>query len=389
MDPTSPVSIPEDALEPEPGTGAFHEVGKGKSARAKITYRIRASAFHDNMRMTAADAVYAYSFAFRWGVKRARAGNEYDPSVDARTAVLRKSLVAFKVLRVDTEVKKFSDVTFTYVIPVVEVYLDASVADPQTLASFAPPWSPVPWQVMAVMEEAVKRGLGAFSAEEAKRRGVRWLDLVRDPKLQEAMTPLLDRFAKEAHIPEPLRRFVTADEAQTRWAALKQFSQRRGHLLVTNGPYRLEKWTESSLVLEVFRDFSNPLGVGSFDRFAIPRRAYVARIVPRGGRLEVYPEIERVEKFLRDYRIVREPLGRPGSDEDQSDIPVCRYVVVSADGTVAAAGSSRETSGNRLVVNLKDRLKPGAYTVLVALALGDNDVNPEISTMAYRVEGAS
>jgi hypothetical protein len=86
---------------------------------------------------------------------------------------------------------------------------------------------------------------------------------------------------------------------------------------------------------------------------------------------------------------VREPLGRPGSDEDQSDVPVCRYVVVSADGTVAAAGSSRETSGNRLVVNLKDRLKPGAYTVLVALALGDNDVNPEISTMAYRVESGS
>jgi len=48
-----------------------------------------------------------------------------------------------------------------------------------------------------------------------------------------------------------------------------------------------------------------------------------------------------------------------------------------------------ETSGNRLVVNLKDRLKPGAYTVLVALALGDNDVNPEISTMAYRVESGS
>jgi hypothetical protein len=339
--------------------------------------------------MTAADAVYAYSFAFRWGAKRAQAGNEYDPAVDARTAVLRRSLAAFKVLRVDTEVKKFSDVTFTYIIPVVEVYLDASVADAQTLASFAPPWSPVPWQVMVLMEEAVKRGSWAFSAEEAKRRGVRWLDLVRDPKLQEAMAPLLDRFAKEAYVPEPLRRFVTADDAQTRWTALKQFVQRRGHFLVTNGPYRFQKWTDSGMVLEVFRDFSNPMGVGSFDRLTIPRRAYVSKIVPRDGRLEVYPEIERVEKFLRDYRIVREPLGRPGSDEDQSDVPVCRYVVVSADGTVAAVGQSRETSGSRLVVNLKNRLKPGAYTVMVALALGDNDVDPEISTMAYGVEGAS
>jgi hypothetical protein len=388
MDPAAPVSIPEDALAPEPGTGMFFEVGKGKTARAKVTYRIRASAFHDNTRMTAADAVYAYSFAFRWGARRAQS-HDYDSAVEAKTAVLRKALVAFKVVRVETEVKKFSDITFTYVIPVVDVYLDASVADPQTLASFAPPWSPVPWQVLVLMEETVRRGLAAFSADEAKRRGVRWLDLARDPKLREAMIPLLDRFVKETYVPEPLRRFVTADEAQTRWTALKQFSQRRGHFLVTNGPYRLARWSESGLVLEVFRDFTNSMGVGSFDRFAIPRRAYVSRIVPRGGRLEVYPEIERVERFLRDYRIVREPLGRPGTEEDQADVPTCRYVVVSPDGTVAAAGLSREMAGNRLVVNLKDRLKPGTYTVLVALALGDNEMNPEIATTGYRVEGAN
>ncbi|PYO28550.1 MAG: hypothetical protein DMD86_16145, partial [Candidatus Rokuibacteriota bacterium] len=91
---------------------------------------------------------------------------------------------------------------------------------------------------------------------------------------------------------------------QTRWAALRQFVQRRGHFLVTNGPYRLDKWSDAAVVLEVSRDVTNPMGVGSFDRFAIPRRAYVSRIVPRADRLEVYPEIERVEKFLRDYRLV-------------------------------------------------------------------------------------
>ena len=79
---------------------------------------------------------------------------------------------------------------------------------------------------------------------------------------------------------------------------------------------------------------------------------------------------------------MREPLGRPGTEEDQSDVPVCRYVVVGADGTVAAAGLSRETSGNRLVVNSRTGSSRAAYTVLVALALGDNEVNPEIVTTA-------
>jgi hypothetical protein len=386
IDAAGPVPIPEDALIVDPGTGALHEVGKGKTAKAKITYRLRASAFHDNTRMTAADAVYAYVFAARWSANRGARAAAHDAAIEASTALARRALAGFKVVRVDAEVKKYSDITFTYVVPVIDVYLHVTAADPQELAALAPPWSTVPWHVLVLMEEAVKRGLGAFSAEEARRRGVRWLDLARDPKLRDALAPIVDAYAKEAYVPDALRKFVTADEAATRWAALAQFLQRRGHLLVTNGPYRLTKWSDTSVTLEVFRDFNNPMGVGTFDRFAIPRRAYVARIVPRGDRLEVYPEIERVEKFLRDYRIVREPLGAAGADEDKADVPVCRYVVVGADGAVAAAGVSQEAQRNRLVVDLKGRLRPGSYTVLLALVLGDNEVNPEIATVNYRVE---
>src|SRR5262249_47130019 len=157
----------------------------------------------------------------------------------------------------------YSDVTLTYVVPVIDVYLHATATDPQQLAALAPPWSTVPWHVLALMEEAVKRGLGAFSSEEARRRGLRWMDLARDPKLRDALTPLVDRFAKEPYVPEALKQFVTADEAQTRWTALRQFLQRRGHVLVTNGPYRLDKWSDASVTLEVFRDSTNPMGVGS------------------------------------------------------------------------------------------------------------------------------
>jgi hypothetical protein len=59
---------------------------------------------------------------------------------------------------------------------------------------------------------------------------------------------------------------------------------------------------------------------------------------------------------------------------------------VGADGTVADAGVSRDRDGPRLVVNLKGRLKPGTYTALVALALGDNWVNPEVAVAQFRVE---
>lgn len=384
--PTSEMEIPEHALIPEAGTGLLREVGKGKSARARVTYRLVASAFHDNTRMTPGDAAYAYSFAYRWGAKGA--GGSGDPALEAATAQIRENLAGFRVLKVDSEVKKYSDITFTYIVPVIEVYLNNGALDPERLAALAPPWSPVPWHVLALMDEAANRGLAAFSPGEAKRRGVPWLDLARDAKTKEALAALVDGFAAQAWIPPALRQLVMADEAQTRWTALKSFYAKRGHFLVTGGPYSLEKWSEREVVLQVFRDFTNPNGVGTYDRFAIPSRAFVARLSARGDRLEIVPEIERVEKFLRDYRVVREPLGKPATDEDRADVPVCRYVIVGADGAVADAGLSRDRDGARLVVNLTGRLKPGAYTALVALALRDNWVNPDVAVAQFRVDPA-
>ena len=381
------IEIPEDALLPEAGTGLLREVGKGKTAKAKVVYRLWASAAHDNTRVSPADAIYPYVFAARWGTRRAHPGVEYDPAVEAATQAARQALAGVRVVKVDSEVRRYADITFTYVVPVVEVYLNAASPDPQELAALAPPWSPVPWHVTVLMEEAVKRGVGAFSAGEARRRGVRWLDLARDAKTREKLGAILDGLARENHVPEALRRLVGADEAHARWAALRQFAQRRGHYLVTSGPYQLEKWSDAAVVLQVFRDMTNPLGVGTYDRFAIPRRAYVARITARGDRLEIAPEIERLERFLRQYRLVREPLGS-GADEDKVDVPACRFVIVAADGRVAAAGISRDVQAHRVVVDLNGRLRPGAYTALVALVLGDNYVSPEVATLQFRVEAA-
>jgi hypothetical protein len=377
------IAVPDDALAPESPTGVLREVGKGKTARARVTYRVWSSAFHDNTRMTAADALYPYSVAVRWSEGR---GTERDPLIEAATVLARQAVVAVRVARVETEVRKYSDVTFTYVVPVVEVYLNAAATDAPTLAALAPPWSPVPWELTALMEEAVRRGVAAFSAEEARRRGVPWLDLARDARVRTALTGIAGELAAQGHVPPALRRLVNADEAQARWEALRAFARKRGHFLVTNGPYQLDRWSDGATVLSVFRDFSYPLGVGSFDRHAIGRRAYVTKVSQVPGGLEVQADVERVEKFLRDWRLVREPLAPLPASGDRPEIPVCRYVVIGPAGEVAAAGTSQDAPGGKLALRLGSRLKPGSYTVLLALALGDNWVNPEVATAKYRVD---
>ncbi len=383
------VAIPTDALLPEPGTGALRPVGEGKFARARFHYRVLVSNFHDKTSMTAADLLYPFAFAYHWGVRQPQRGTEYDPFVDASTTLLRGWLQGVKVLGVTQEVKDFGEAKYAFQVQLVDVYVKHWLPDPTQVASVAPPWSTLPWNLIVLMEEAVKRGFAAFSQEEANRRRVPWLDLARDKALKERLAALVEEFRRQGYVPVPLKDFVTPDQARARWTALKQFYDKHGHFLVTNGPYQLTKWTPDAVVLQAFRDLSYPLGLGSFNQYPIPRRAYASKIELRGGRLEIQAEVEKVFAFQRSYNIVREPLRPRSSKEETGDRPVCRYVAVGPDGEVSSVGTATYDDTGVFSVDLRGKLKPGLYTVLVALYLGENYVNPEVKAVTYRLESGA
>ncbi|OLC17163.1 MAG: hypothetical protein AUH29_03100 [Candidatus Rokubacteria bacterium 13_1_40CM_69_27] len=378
------VEIPPDALVPDAAAGALHPIGRGATAPVKVAYQVLASAFHDGTKMSPADIVYPFAFASRWSVREGRNGTRYDPVVDRATATLRERLAAVKVVRIDSEIKDYGEVQLIYDVPQVDVYLKRAI-DPRYLAVVAPPWSAIPWELTVLMEEAVTRGLAAFSEAEAKRRGLPWLDLVRDRKLKDALASLADTFERRAYVPDALRGLVTVAEARQRWAALRRFHRQHGHFLVTNGPYRLEKWSSDSVVLGVFRDLSYPLPVGIYDQYALPLKAYVIKAEQRGDRLEIQADVEKVSKFERSYKIEREPFRPPPAGEQTRDALVAHYAVLSGGDQVVSAGTSRELQGDRLVVDLRGQLAPGAYRILVALALNGNLVNPAVKVLPYRV----
>src|SRR5207244_11319834 len=107
---------------------------------------------------------------------------------------------------------------------------------------------------------------------------------------------------------------VSAEDARKRWAALKAFYKERGHFLVTNGPYRLKRWSADSVTLEAFRDLSYPLGVGSYDAYAVPRRGCITKIEREGDRLRLFGDIQLVRKHLRSSDIVPPPLHSAAAD---------------------------------------------------------------------------
>jgi hypothetical protein len=373
---SGPVEVPRDALVPEPSTGALRAAAPGMVAQQRVTYRVALSKFHDETKMTVADLVYPYVFARRWSAK--------DQQVDRATALLREWLAAVRVVKVDTEVRDFGDLHVFLETPVVEVYL-RHAAEAAEAPAIAPPWSPVPWQLLVLMEEAVSRGLGAFSEDEARRRGVAWLDLARDRKLGDALAGIAEGFERRAYVPEPLRGLVTVEQARQRWAALRRFRRQHGHWLVTNGPYRLQKWAGDAAVLAVFRDLSYPNVVGSFDRYALPLRAWVAGVERRGDRLELQVEAQMLTKFERSYKIVRESMRLEPTGEKARDTVVAHWTVVGPTDEVVATGRAQDVQGGRVIVDLKGKLPPGAYRVLLAVALNGNSMNAEVTVIPYRV----
>jgi hypothetical protein len=241
----------------------------------------------------------------------------------------------------------------------------------------------VPWPLLALAEEAVARGLAAFSRESAQARGVPWLDLVRDRALGPPLRALLDELAARRHVPAALVGRVTPEEAEARWAALRAFHEASGHFLVTNGPYRLASWTEDASVLQVFRDLSYPRGLGAFNSHAHPLRAFVTGVEARSDELVLKAEVERLDRFGREYQIVREPFVKRALEQDRRSLPVGHYVVVGPDGAVAAAGTVEASDPGDYRVDLRALDRPGQYVALVALAIDDNRTNLPVKVVPW------
>src|SRR5207344_2386865 len=134
------------------------------------------------------------------------------------------------------------------------------------------------------------------------------------------------------------------------------------------------------------RDLSYPKGLGSFNAYAVPLKAYVTRIERRGNGAEVQTESEWLERFGREVQVVRgsfaKKLAEKLSTAGDSPLPVCHYMLVGPDGAVAKAGAV--TAGNTGVCRLElaraagQNPAPGGYRLVVASVLEGNVANAPI-----------
>jgi hypothetical protein len=231
----------------------------------------------------------------------------------------------------------------------------------------------LPWHLLALLEEGARRGY--FKLDE--------VDPVRDAAVVKRLGELARELEERAHVPQTLTSLVNEKDARERYRRLREFHAAHGHWLVTNGPYRLERWDGAKAVLGVFRDASYPKGLGSFNAYAVPLKAHVTRIERRGEGALVHTETEWLERLGRDTRVVRgsfaQRLAERLAGTSAPSAPICRYVLLGVQGTVAAAGQVRAGADGRCEL----RLKAGVGRLLVAAVLDDGIANAPIKTVPW------
>jgi hypothetical protein len=213
------------------------------------------------------------------------------------------------------------------------------------------------------------------------------MDLVRDQSLQARLVPLIAKFERESYRPEQLKEFVTAEAAQARWRALAAFVEKNGHLLVTNGPYRLAQWSPDAVELQAVREVSYPLGFGTFDRFANPPRAVIDSVTREGGRITVRAEAEMIQRMGRNHRLAKEPLLRTTMRGTFGLLVVSRYLLIGPDGKVRKLDKMNWEDDGRFTIGLPEQLPPGEYTINLSIFLDGNSVVPSAKLLRFRLGG--
>jgi hypothetical protein len=383
------IKVPADAMLPQPGSGLLKPVGARTFGSAKVVYEVLASPFEDGTEMTMADLLYPFAFVYRWGAKASGGEVAHEPRLAAVFGAVQEQLVAIRPLRVDETTHAIAEGTnVVWKTPVLEVYLRGAPGDERQVAGLAAPWSTVPWHLLALMEEAVIRGYAAFSQEEAIRRGIAWMDLVRDQALRAKLHDVIARFEREGYRPEPLKDLVTAAEAQARWRSLRTFVDKNGHFLVANGPYRLKQWGPGSVVLEAVRELSYPLGFGTFDRFVNPPKAVIEAATLEAGEITVRASVEMIVKAGRQYQSAKEPLLRTTTRDVHPLLVVSRYLLVDAEGRILALDKMHWRENGIFAITLPERLPPGQYKVILAIFLDGNSLQPSTRILDFRVDVA-
>jgi peptide/nickel transport system substrate-binding protein len=191
---------------------------------------------------------------------------------------------------------------------------------------------------------AEANGEAAFSADKAEALGVEWMSFIAGPTL-DLLKAQLDAAQAEGLIPyEPtLGQYITAEEAEARYANLQEWYRRYGHFWVNTGPFFLQKAfpVEGTLILQ--RNSEYPDMADKWSRFAT---APIPQVL-----LDGTDRVTIGEEAVYDVFVDLE-----GEPYPADDIDLVRYLVFDATGSLVEVGDAELVEDGYYTVTLSSEL---------------------------------
>jgi peptide/nickel transport system substrate-binding protein len=247
----------------------------------------------------------------------------------------------------------------------IEAYNDAYNADAEL--NILPLWPLSPfglsgensWPVFAVSNLAEANQELAYTSNKADTLQVEQTSWVGGPSL-EILAKYLDQAASESYIPyaPTLGQYITAEEADLRYANFTKWFDEHGHFWVGTGPYYLDRvyTTEKSLVLKNNTEF-----VDFADRWSAFSEPKLASILLDGS-----GQLKAGEEAVFDVSVSFKDAPYPAAD-----IQRVKYILYDTTGAVVEVGNAELTGEGQYQVTLSadvtSKLPTGSARLEVAV----------------------
>jgi len=300
------------------------------------------------------DIIYSTYFLLEWGSEKDENDKTFDSDYSPQAAQTAKTLIGIKPIDEDT----------------IEVYTNYWHFDEGEIASWTSPWSSMPWEIMAAMEQLVVDGKISFSRSESISKNVNWLSLIipNDARLVQNQ---LESFKSSNFIPESISEFNQISDYQiSRYQASVDWIDKYEHAIISNGPFYLDGYSPDSrsITIKSFDSIEYPLTQGIWNKFE---------------QVE-FPKVESVD--INELVQKGTKLDIPIKTKNSTEI---HYFLSNSQGEIIISGIQNVYNDQTIITLENETMKnlPNGPNTLKIFAASDNVLKPyEFSTSFLVVE---
>ena len=352
--PESLVNVPDDAIIWDSKSKNWKKVGSGIFAVSKATFDLKFGEWHHGQKMDMNDIIYSTYFLLEWGSEKDENDKTFDSDYSPQAAQTAKTLVGIKPIDEDT----------------IEVYTNYWHFDEGEIASWTSPWSSMPWEIMAAMEQLVVDGKISFSRSESISKNVNWLSLIipNDARLVQNQ---LESFKSSNFIPESISEFNQISDYQiSRYQASVDWIDKHEHAVISNGPFYLDGYSPDSrsITIKSFDSIEYPLTQGIWNKFE---------------QVE-FPKVESVD--INELVQKGTKLDIPIKTKNSTEI---HYFLSNSQGEIIISGIQNVYNDQTIITLENETMRnlPNGPNTLKIFAASDNVLKPyEFSTSFLVVE---